>query len=492
MAFVPLTLPPGLYKNGTAYQSKGRWHDANLVRWCEGTLRPVGGWRKKSNSQVSGIPRAILAWRDNNANRNIAIGTPSKLYYMSETGNLTDITPTTFTVGDTNSTIKLGYGNGAYGSYAYGVRRPDNEAITPATTWSLDTWGQNLVACSSKDGKLLQWSLNIANNAAAITNAPTGCAGLVVTDQRILFALAPGGNVRKVAWSDQEDNTTWTAADTNQAGDIELQTSGAIQCAKRARGEVVIWTDMDVHVASYIGPPFVYGFQRIASGCGVIAKCAAAAIEGGAVWMSQSGFWLYDGSVRSVPCDVEDYVFSNMNTTQAAKISAFHNSDWAEVWWLYPSASSNEIDSYVAWNYRENHWTIGTLTRTCGVERGAFEFPMMMGSDRYVYEHEVGYDYDGGMVYAETGPLEIGNGERVVCARQLIPDEKMVGAVRVAFKGRFTPNGDEQTYGPYTVDDGYTDVRFTARQIAFRVEGVELGDWRVGNFRLDVVAGGER
>jgi hypothetical protein len=108
MAYIPLQIPPGVYKNGTEYQSKGRWTDANLVRWYENTIRPVGGWRKRSNNQLTGSARGLINWRDSNNNRRIGIGTHSKLYSMNESGTLTDITPTSFTVGDADAVLKIG------------------------------------------------------------------------------------------------------------------------------------------------------------------------------------------------------------------------------------------------------------------------------------------------------------------------------------------------------------------------------------------------
>ncbi len=333
MAYIPLQIPPGVYKNGTDYQSKGRWNGSNLVRWYESTIRPVGGWRKRVSSQLTGMARGLITWRDNGNNRRIAVGTHSNLYAMNEIGTLTDITPASFTTGDADAILKLGYGYSLYGSFAYGVARPDLGSFTPATTWSLDTWGEYLVACSSKDGKLLEWQLNVANDAAAITNAPTSCTGLVVTEERFLFALGAGGNPRKVQWSDQENNTVWTPAATNQAGDFELTTIGSLMCAKRIRGSVILFTDVDVHTASYIGPPYIYSFERIGTGCGVISKQSVATIDNSCIWMSGSGFWIYDGFVKPLNSDVSDYVFSNLNTTQQSKIYCVHNSSFGEVWW---------------------------------------------------------------------------------------------------------------------------------------------------------------
>ena len=217
--YIPLKLPPGVFRNGTEYQAAGRWYDANLVRWYEGTLRPINGWRTRSNSQMSGSCRGIITWRDNGADRWIAAGTHTKLYVMNALGTLKDITPVGFTTGYASSTVLTGYGYNAYGSFAYGVARPDTGTPTAATTWSLDTWGEYLIACSSTDGKLYEWQLGFSTPtlAAAITNAPTGNKAVLVTQERIIFALGAGGNPRKVQWCDQENNTQWTPAGDNLA-----------------------------------------------------------------------------------------------------------------------------------------------------------------------------------------------------------------------------------------------------------------------------------
>ena len=491
MAYIPLQIPPGVFKNGTEYQSKGRWNDSNLVRWFEGTIRPVGGWRKRTTAQLAGKARGLINWRDNSNNRRIAIGTHSKLYVLSESNTLTDITPATFTVGDADAVQKIGYGYSTYGSFAYGVARPDLGSVTPATTWSLDTWGEYLVGCSSKDGKLVEWQLDPALDAVALTNAPTGNTGLVVTQERFVFALGAGGNPRKVQWCDQENNTVWTPLATNQAGDFELTTVGSLQCAKRIRGTTILFTDVDVHTATYIGPPYIYSFERVGTGCGVISKQSVAATDNACIWMAGSGFWIFDGFVKPLPSDVSDYVYSNLNTTQASKIYCVHNSAYGEIWWYYPSLSSNENDSYVTYNYREGHWAIGTLIRTCGTDKGIFSNPILVDADGYIYEHEVGNNYDSQTLYAESGPVELGNGDRVMSLTGLIPDEKTAGDVTASFSTKFYPNTTKYSYGPYTLSSP-TSVRLTGRQIAVKIQGNALTDWRVGVIRFDGKAGSMR
>jgi hypothetical protein len=489
---LPINLPPGVYKNGTDYQSKGRWFDSSLVRWYEGTIRPVGGWRKRSNNAVSGKCRGVLAWRDNDNDRWIGLGTHTNLYVMNEAGGLTDITPNSFTTGRADASYNNGYGGATFGSYAYGVPRPDVGSIDPATTWTMDTWGEYLIACSVDDGKILEWQLDTNNNAAALANAPTDNKAVMVTEERFVFALGADGVGRRVQWCDQENNTLWTPAITNQAGDFDLETAGTLMAGKRLRGVNLLFTDVDVHTANYVGPPFVYGFERIATGCGLIGPQAVAAVESVAFWMSPAGFFIYDGFVKPISCDVLDYVFSNLNDAQKSKVYAIANNQFGEIWWLYPSATNLELDSYVSYNYRENHWAVGSLARTAGTDRGVFGYPTMVSVDGYVYEHEVGLEYDGANPYAETGPFEIGNGDRTMMARQLIPDEKSLGSVSVQFKTQFTPEG-AQSVKSYTINGAYTNVRFSGRQAAMRITGAAPNtDWRVGTMRLDVVESGRR
>jgi hypothetical protein len=453
----------------------------------------MGGWRKRATGQMSGSCRGFITWRDNSANRWIAAGTHTKLYAMNEAGTLKEITPTGLTAGIDNAISKTGYGYSTYGTLAYGTARPDTGLITPATTWSMDTWGEYLVACSNADGKLYEWQLGFTTPtiAAVITNAPTSNKALIVTAERILMALGAGGNPRKVQWCDQENNTLWTPAGDNQAGDYELATPGTLLAGKRVKGVNLLFTDVDVHTAQYVGAPFVYGFEKAGSGCGLISAQSVAAIDTAAIWMSKSGFWIYDGYVKPLPSDVSDYVFGNMNFNQASKVYSVHNSKFGEIWWYYPSSQSTENDSYVTFNYRENSWNIGTLARTAGTDAGVFVNPLMVSSDGYIYEHEVGFSYDGASVYAESGPVQLGNGDNIMSVRQVVPDEQTLGEAVVSFKTRNYPTGTQSTFGPYTAANP-TDVRFAARQVNVKVTGAVLADWRIGVMRLDAVPSGKR
>ena len=494
MSFIPLQIPPGVYRNGTELQSAGRWYDANLVRFYENTMRPIGGWRKRSSTAVAGAARSLITWKSNDATPWVAVGTHSGLYAYSVGGILKDITPAGFTTGLADGTLYAGYGNGEYGVQAYGVERQSLAKVTPATMWTLDTWGEYLIGCSNADGKLYEWQLDFTTPtvAAALANAPTGCNATMVTAERFVFALGAGGNPRKVQWSDQEDNTSWTPSTLNQAGDFELTTPGTLMAGKRVRGLHLLWTDVDVHSAAYIGQPFIYGFEKIGSGCGLIsAQSVAVVSDVNAFWMSRTGFWMYDGSVKPLASDVGDYVYRNMNVSQSSKTYAVHKGEFGEVWWFYPSANATEVDSYVIYNYREGHWNIGTLARTAGTGRGAFDKPLLMSADGFLYEHEVGYDYDSEVLFCESGPVQIGNGDSLMAVRELIPDELNQGDVTATFKTKFYPNGAESSFGPYSMANP-TSVRFTARQVKMRIDSNGNNNWRVGTMRVDAVANGRR
>jgi len=503
MPLLPLDIPPGFVRNGTDLQSSGRWRDGSLVRWREGSLRPVGGWRERIASMFSAPPRGMHAWQALSGSRWIAGGTYNALKVATSGGTVYDITPTGLTAGLEDAALATGYGSGFYGTGLYGVARSSTGTYSEATTWDLDNWGEYLVACSSADGKLYEWQLGVSPSvtlAAAITNAPTGCTGLLVTEERIIFALGAGGDPRRIDWCDQEDNTLWTAAATNQAGSQELQTNGQIMAAVRTTGQALILTDIDAHRAVYTGPPFVYNFERVGQACGLIARKAVASTDAGVFWMGQKGFFRFDGSsVQELPCAVSDYVFLDINTDQISKAWAVSNGQNGEVWWFYVSGSSSdgEIDSYVAYDYKENHWLIGKMSRTAGVDRGVFKQPLYANGAGNVYDHETGYNYDSQEVYAESGPASLGGGETLFHALQLIPDERTQGSVEVTFKTRNYPNTNlnpdsiERTYGPYSMANP-TDIRFSGRQARMRVTSTGGGAWRWGIPRIELVAAGKR
>jgi len=493
MPLINLKLPAGFRNNGTPMESQGRWVDGNLVRWQQGSMRPVGGWRTRLTSFMSGSVRAILPWVDNSSERWIAVADEGSLKVsLVVNGASYDITPTGLVAGIGTSVTLTGYGNYTYGTSFYGQERPDTGVLSEVTTWSLDTFGQYLIACSSTDGKLYEWQLNTATDAAQIANSPENCDAVVVSNERQIMALGAGGNPRRIAWCDFEDNTVWTASSTNQAGDALLQTNGRIMAGIRARGQTVILTSTDAWSATYVGPPFVLKFDRIGSACGLIARKAVASAADRIYWMTSRGFMVYDGSsVSEVPCEVLDHVFTNINTSQISKAWAMANSKANEVWFFYPSSGSDEIDSYVAYDYAEGHWLIGKLSRLCGADLGVIRQPIMVGADGVIYDHEVGSNRDGVKSFATSGLTQIGDGDNLAVITRLIPDELNLGDVEVSFATRLYPNADETDHGPYTMTNP-TSVRLTGRQISMTVTEVASSQWRVGGMSIEATQGSKR
>ena len=493
MALIPLELPPGIHRNGTDFESSNRWRDASLIRWHDGSLRPVGGWTSRKTSAFADAPRALISWFDNSNNSYLAGGSYNKLIYINPSHTLYDITPSGLTSGDLHGSLNQGYGGGYYGIGAYGVAPISTGIYAEATTWSLDTWGEYLLACSSKDGKIYEWQLNTSVLPTALTNAPVSNKAMVVTEERFVFALGAGGNPRKVQWCDKEANTVWAAGATNEAGDFELQTQGQIMCGLRMKGRTLILTDNDVHMATYSGPPFVYGFERVGTACGVASRRGAVAIGEGAFWMGKKGFFTFDGSVaKEMPCDALDYVFEDINTSQISKVYAVHNSQHGEIWWFYPSEGNLENDRYISYDYKEGHWNVGVLERTAGVDLGVFSNPIWADADGDLYNQETGSIHSGSSKpFAESGPISLGNGDQIMRVTNLIPDEKTQGQVNVTFKTRFYPNASETSHGAFTLTNP-TDVRFSGRQVRIKVQGVGDTNWRSGVMRIEAKAGGRR
>lgn len=482
MKLLPINLPPGVARLGTQYQVRNRWYDTSLVRWHEGVIQPWAGWSVLSNAgsaAVGGPVRGMYAWRAASGTVRVALGTRTKLYGYSA-GTLSDITPAAMTTGAVD----------ASGSFY---------ARVEAHSWQLDNFGALLVACSYTDGRILS-SNGTAAAAAVDASAPTSCKGVVVTPERFLVALAAGGDGRKVQWPDQESTTAWAASNTNQAGDFILPSKGQIMAGRRGKTFTFIWTDEELFAMRFIGGPLVYGFPRLGENCGVLSRRSMVVKDDIAIWMgANKKFFIFDGFVRELPCEVADFVFGRLNMEQASKVAADIRPEFNEVIWYYPSGSGTpECDSSVTYNWAENHWTLGGggLARTDGIGRGGLlEYPLASGTGGAIYEHEKGSTYqdEGGStftVYAESGPLELDVGERVFTLDQFIPDEATLGAVNLRLYGRFYPTDTETTYGPFTLANP-TDIRATARQFRLRLTQVSAG-WRFGTGRFSVIPEGFR
>lgn len=494
MPLISLDLPSGLLANGTDLQASGHWRTGNLIRWRQGGMEPVGGWQKTSATGVTGKPRAIYTWHIGLKGLRGAIATSAQIYSY-DGSDTADITPGALPAGRGDTVPGAGFGAGQFGDSTYGDARTVTGIVFDAATWELDSFGDDLVAVRRDEGTMYKWVSGTDATLVAISNAPSAL-GLLVTDERHLVAFGAAGDPRKVAWCDREDYTTWAAAATNSAGDLLLSTSGRYIGSVKSRNGVLILTDLDAHVMRFVGQPFVYGIEREAEGCGLFGPNAVLEIELGAAWMGPTGFFLYDGYVRSLPCPIYTHVFRDINAEQGIKIVAGGNIAFDELWWFYPSAGSLENDRYVIWNYREGHWSFGVLARAAWADRGVFSLPLALDPSGYLYSHENGWTDSGAAredaVYVESAPVTIGSGDHIARVTRLINDSGG-GDYRVTVYSKFTPNGEEATWGPYMMrDDGYTDVRLSGRQVRLRIEGATDKRWHVGRLRAEVNAGGKR
>lgn len=497
-SLVPLKIPPGVFRNGTEYQAAARWYDANGVRFTDGTIRPIGGWRVAQDADgnalapLSGVPRGSHAWRGDDGVARVAFGTHTHLYVLLN-GALYDVTPVGLVAGRPDAGYAAGsgaYGAGPYGAGLFGTGSLAS-ALLDADVWQFDNFGEFLVATFTADGRVFVWDGDITHKAAPAPNSPALTRAVVVTPERFIVALGADGVGRRAKWASQETTDVWAPTETNTAGDFDLAATGRLLAGRRTRRETLLFTDTDVHTMTYIGGLLVYAFAQAGDNCGLRAPNAVAVADTQAYWMGKNNFFVYDGFVQPIACEVRDYVFGDFNEAQAAKVFAHVNGEYGEVWWFYPSAGSTENDRYVVLNYREKHWTIGKLERTAGFGSGATPLPMLCAADGTVYEHEVLDDRAGITPYVESGPLELGGGDRVARVQRVVPDERSLGDCRVLLFGRMLPTLPETAYGPFA-PGAPTNVRMTARQVRLRIEEALPTNWRVGIFRLGVKLGGRR
>ena len=300
MPLLPVTPPAGVVTNGTDYANKGRWTDSNLVRFQNGFLRPIGGWEKIRNTALTGTPTGMFAYITNSGKKVLAVGTRQKIY-VNHNGNWYDITPSGF-VSD-ESTDPLGYGAYNYDVEDYGDARSQSGLFFDSKSWSFDNFGEDLLFCCASDGKIYKWSPSAPSTIGSqLTNSPTGCSGVLVTNERHVIALGAGGDPRKVQWSSREASTTWTAASTNTAGDLQIPTGGRILSGTKWQTDVIIFTDTGIARLYYTGSPFIYGIQDAGTNCKAASARTVVSSGNFLAWMGENSFFVFDGSVKEIRC----------------------------------------------------------------------------------------------------------------------------------------------------------------------------------------------
>jgi hypothetical protein len=317
-----------------------------------------------------------------------------------------------------------------------------------------------------------------------------------------------------IRFSSQESLTDWASTATNTAGSLRLGSGSEIVCAVETRQQILVFTDTTLYAMQFIGPPFTFGVSTLSEGITILSPNAAAAVQDQVFWMGTNEFYAYGGAVSVLPCTVREYVFDNINLSQAEKITAGVNSAFAEVWWFYPSALSSENDRYVVFNYAQNVWYYGTLVRTVWLDRGVNEYPIAASTDGFLYEHENSLT-DGSTnpssalnSYAQSSPLDLGEGDQFMFISRLLPDVSFRGSLVSAPRVRLTLTTQDFPDGYATsVTQEYvrtSDVpaseqteqlffRMRGRQMSFKIENVERNvTWRLGSPRVDVRADGRR
>ena len=415
-----------------------------------------------------------------------------------------------------------GWGEGAFGSATA------LSSTNQLRLWTHDNFGEDLII-NQRGGGIYRWVENNGVTTRAVNLSTTAGAnqvptvGLqVITSEKdrhliVLGADPLSGGVRTgavdpmlIAFSDQENALDFEPQTTNTAGSLRLSSGSSIIGAVKSRQEILVWTDTALYSMQFIGPPFTFGVNLINEGTGLLGPKAAVTAPQGVFWMSYNNFYLYNGSVQTVPCTVQDYVFSDINLTQSFKINAFTIADKNEVGWFYCSSSSNEIDKYVIYNYAENVWFYGSLSRTAWLDAGIENFPRAV-SNGYLYQQEVGFDDDGSPmtnVFIESSDFDLGDGEQFTFIQKIIPDFKFLqnnsenGSVNVVVKTRNYP-GDSLSVNSTSSIQANTQqafVRGRARQMVLRFESDDdatnngnLGiGWRLGATRIDVRTDGKR
>jgi len=416
-----------------------------------------------------------------------------------------------------------GWGEGTFGSATA------LSVVNQLRLWTHDHFGENLIM-NVRGGGIYQWTENNGTDTRAVDMSSISGANLVPTvglqvitsekDRHLIVLgadpLNDAGTARTgtvdpmlIAFSDQEDNLQFEPLITNTAGSLRLSSGSSIIGAVKSRQEILVWTDTALYSMQFVGPPFTFAVNLVNEGTGLVGPKAAVTAPSAIYWMGYNNFYSYNGSVQTIPCNVHNYVFNDINLVQSFKINAFTIADKNEVGWFYCSSSSDEIDRYVIYNYMENLWTYGQLSRTAWLDAGIENFPRAVNGG-YLYQQEIGFDADGSPmtnVFIESSDFDIGEGDQFTFIRRIIPDFKFIenqnnGSINIVVKTRNFP-GDSLTTNSTneiseTTQQAY--VRGRARQMVLRFESNDDADndgnlgigWRLGATRIDIKADGRR
>jgi len=468
-------------------------------------------------------------------------------------------------VGPVFQTLGYGWSTSTWNTSTWGTERDTSSVTLDPGNWSLDNYGQVLVA-TIRDGKTFTWNAGAANartiraststSGASTSNNPTTSRLTQVSDRdRHLFHFGTettiGNSLTQdpmfIRFSNQEDLNDYAPTAVNTAGTFRLDKGNRIVGAVSGKDYTLVLTDSAAYVIQFVGPPFTFSIRQIGSNCGLISQHALTYSDGKVFWMSgEGGFFVFDGTVKSLPCLVEDFVFTttsdnlgiNFNATEI--IYAEHNTLYGEVNWFYPKSGSTQIDRCVTYNYGENVWTTSSLARTTYVDTGVFDvpyateysstslpvFPDILGiTNTYgattYYAHEVGTDQVNSSgttaipAFIQSGDFDItqvrtrqgqatgavdyrGDGEFFMSVKRFIPDFKVLtGNSKITLLLNDYPNNTASSspLGPFTITSSTDkiDTRARGRLVALKIENDSTGEtWRYGTLRLDAQPDGRR
>jgi len=425
------------------------------------------------------------------------------------------------------------WGEGTYGSV--GTITSDDQL----RLWTHDNFGENLII-NARGAGIFRWVENNGLTTRALElSGVTGASkvptvGLqVITSEvdRHLIVLgadpidSSSGNrtgaidPMLVAFSDSENELDFNPTATNTAGSVRLSSGSSIVGGIKSRQETLIWTDTSLYSMTFIGPPLTFAINLINEGAGLIAPKAAINSPVGVFFMSKNGFYYYNGAVKKLPCSVQDFVFSDVDLSQAFKCYASLDAEHSEVWFWYPSLEdgTEEISRYVIYNYEESTWSIGSLVRYSWLDRGIEDKPLAtaeVSGAGVIYVHESGFnDDDSAMsnVFIESADIDISDGENFMFVKKLIPDIKFSTKLGVSNTPSMNIVIKRRDYNVDTLSTDstneissttrFTNLRTRTRQVVLRFESdddnsvaanIKDFKFRVGDTRLDIQPSGRR
>ena len=484
-------------------------HEAQTGDWITiGSAAAVGGITPSGNYEVTVV--------DSNS-YTIVHSSEATSSVSGGGGSATDI-EYAVTSGFASTAGGLGWGAGTWGmtGTTWGTARATSAAVVAETTyWSLDNWGEDLIACQ-RNGKIYLWdaSAGVGTRATVLSNAPvTNKIVSIASEQRHVVAYGAydgtANNPMNVAWSDQATNNTWTATATNTAGDFLLTRGTRIVAQMRTRTQTLIWTDTSLYGQSYSGKPYIFTFNLLAEDTTIMGQNSSIDVDGTVFWIGTDNFYVYNGQVQVLNAPVRRHVFDNMNSDAASKCFVGVNKKFQEVWFFYPRGVEVEPSHYAAYYYgapQKNIWHIGALDRTCWQDAEKFvNTPIAYSSGGNYYDHEIGHN-DGSSAMnpsLETGILELttesGEGGNLMLVDKLIPDAVTGGIIKVEILTQKYPqlgSGiSETSKGPFDIAATDSKISFRAKGRQVRLKWSDTGTgygWRIGTPRIRIAPMGRR